>query len=158
MPLTEIDKAYLAGIIDGEGSICLAKSHSHRSNGLVYPTVRVASTDSRLIEWISNKVGTGAIHYTNAMNERCKSCHHIGWASNQAIAVLEMVRPYLIIKAEQADVVLDMWRVSAEAKREAGGYFGNGHPVPDWLKDYRDDAFIAVQALNKRGVNRAVNS
>ena len=41
MELTELQKGYIAGIIDGEGSICLTRNNAneHRS-----PNITVAST------------------------------------------------------------------------------------------------------------------
>jgi len=52
------EKAYIAGIIDGEGSIMLTKFHS---NQFPAPCVTVASTSYELLEWIKNRTGIGTI-------------------------------------------------------------------------------------------------
>lgn len=47
--MLETEKAYIAGIIDGEGSIMLQKFHS---NEFPAPCVSIASTSLELLEWI----------------------------------------------------------------------------------------------------------
>jgi hypothetical protein len=154
--LSDTDAAYLAGIMDGEGSITLVRSHAPRTRGrYVYPLVRIANTDRAIIDWVVRVVPLGAYSYRSAMNERCKDVHHIGWASNDAIAVLREILPFLVAKRNQAEIVLSLWAANEWAKAEAGGYFGNGHPVPDWLMARREEAFAKVAALNVRGVNHA---
>ncbi len=44
--MTDIESAYLAGIIDGEGTITLTKDGEFR-----YPAVSVASTTIEILEW-----------------------------------------------------------------------------------------------------------
>lgn len=57
MPLSKIpnlsptEAAYVAGILDGEGSISLVRSFASRTRGrYVYPVVRIANTDLLLLE------------------------------------------------------------------------------------------------------------
>ena len=47
--MNETSKAYIAGIIDGEGSILLLRLHK---NELPCPCVSIASTTLELLEWI----------------------------------------------------------------------------------------------------------
>jgi len=47
--MLETEKAYIAGIIDGEGSIMLIKFHK---NQYPSPCVSISSTDVELLEWI----------------------------------------------------------------------------------------------------------
>jgi hypothetical protein len=156
MYIKDTSLAYLAGIIDGEGSISLVRSHAKRTRGrYVYPLLRIANTDRAIIDWIAERIPFGARHYSSAMNERCKAVHHIGWASGDAIKLLSAVVPFLVAKQQQAEIVLRLWSLNECAKEEAGGYFGNHHPLPDWLIAAREQAFADVQALNKRGVARA---
>lgn len=56
--MTSEEKAYIAGIIDGEGSIMLTKFHS---NQFPAPCVTIASNSYELLEWIKSKVGIGTI-------------------------------------------------------------------------------------------------
>ena len=54
MELTEFEKGYIAGIIDGEGSILLTRFHAneHRS-----PCVSVASTTKEILSFLKEKCG-----------------------------------------------------------------------------------------------------
>lgn len=51
------EKAYIAGIIDGEGSIMLIKFHN---NQFPAPCVSISSTTIELLQWIKSitKMGT----------------------------------------------------------------------------------------------------
>jgi len=46
--MTELELAYLAGIIDGEGSIMLLKYHKSEYPS---PCISISSTDIELLEW-----------------------------------------------------------------------------------------------------------
>lgn len=47
--MLETEKAYIAGIIDGEGSIMLIKFHK---NQYPSPCISISSTNVELLEWI----------------------------------------------------------------------------------------------------------
>lgn len=150
--LTPERAAYVAGIIDGEGSISLVRSFAKRTKGrYVYPLVRVGNTDSLLIEWLKETVGGGSSHYTTQTNERCKVCRHIVWAANEAIDLLYAIYPYLVIKRDRARIVIELHEANEKAKAESGGYFGNGHPIPEPLVRKRRDAYASLIAANKKG-------
>lgn len=155
--MTEAVKAYLAGIMDGEGSISLAQSGAKRTRFYIFPLVRIANTDPVLIEWIASQVGMGARQYTSAMNVRCKPCHHISWACGEAVELLTAILPYLVIKRDRAEIVISLWRQNERAKAEAGGYFGHGHPLPLALIEARVTAKREVDRLNRRGVRHPVD-
>lgn len=52
------EKAYIAGIIDGEGSIMLLKFHN---NQFPSPCISISSTTLELLEWLKNKTRVGTI-------------------------------------------------------------------------------------------------
>lgn len=56
--MTETEKAYIAGIIDGEGSIMLIRAHPREFPS---PCVSIASTTMELLKWVKSTVGSGAI-------------------------------------------------------------------------------------------------
>ena len=159
MPLTKTDKAYIAGLLDGEGSISLVKSFAKRTNGrYVYPYIRIANTDKVMIDWLRSKLSNGYRGYHSKLHEGCKDVHHLAWASNEAIELLRMVRPYLVSKAQRADIVLRLSDENRKYLKLAGGYFGNGHPLPDELMEKRRVAFDLLQKLNKRGIENVTSN
>ena len=71
--INQIEKAYIAGIIDGEGSIMLQKFHSNEHPS---PCVSIASTTLELLQWIKSTVGNGRItKKKNYNNEKHKDCY-----------------------------------------------------------------------------------
>lgn len=99
--------AYLAGIIDGEGTICMYRL------GLKYKcyTVRVhfSNTNPVLIKWVSDRLG-GYIKLDNnsSRHENWKDAYT--WSITHRVNIvwfLEHVLPYLVIKKQQAQIVID---------------------------------------------------
>lgn len=71
--MLETDKAYIAGIIDGEGSIMLQKFYSNEPPA---PCVSIASTTLELLKWVQKTVGKGTIKLKKNYNtEKHKDCY-----------------------------------------------------------------------------------
>ena len=120
---SEVDRAYLAGIIDGEGCIHLGKrevAHPVRWSGRGRkPTswarfdgkVHVVNTDMRLLEWLHARwPGRFITSRPPSPNQkggvRCKPSHALYWGSRLAKPVLEEALPFLVLKREQAEILL----------------------------------------------------
>lgn len=56
--MTETEKAYIAGIIDGEGSVMLQRIHKNEHPS---PCVSITSTTLELLEWVKDTVGKGRV-------------------------------------------------------------------------------------------------
>jgi len=152
MPLTKTEIAYIAGIFDGEGSVSLVKSHAARTRGrYIYPLVRIANTDEALINWLEKKIPFGHRLYTSYRNGSYKKVHHFGCACGEAIEFLRLILPYLIIKHKRAKLLLNYWAENEKARLDAGGYFGNHHPIPDWLMERRNAVAKELARLNQKG-------
>lgn len=93
--LSETEKAYIAGIIDGEGTIALHKDT--RRGILCEPRISIANSNRDLLEWLKHKLFSTA-HITRFEL----------YANNyDAMPLLKAVKPYLRIKKKQADLVLE---------------------------------------------------
>lgn len=119
------DKAkysYLAGIIDGEG--CLLVSRSNRGNYMnYYGRIHVKNTDYRLIQWLLDHFG-GNVHSGTPTDlekhSKAYSWYFSGDAHDKETLLLALM-PYLIVKKEQAKILVEFFRMSGEknpAKRE----------------------------------------
>lgn len=109
--MTETEKAYIAGIIDGEGSIMLQKIHS---NEFPSPCISIASTTLELLEFIKITVGKGSIIKKKNYNESLhKDCYSYVLRRNHAINLLIEIYPYLIIysKKERAKLIIEKYRL-----------------------------------------------
>ena len=114
MNLTETEKAYLAGIFDGEGSVgyyLKGKSGYHTAQVAIY------NCDPRVMDWIRDKVKFGSIS-TNQ-----KTGKYIGWSwicnsNRQVTEFLTTIRPYLIVKSDQVDLLLSLRDAEQEIRSE----------------------------------------
>lgn len=109
--LTETEKAYLAGLLDGEGCVGISKIKS-RSNLREYDyRLRVIITNSNfpVICWLKEKTGIGcAYEYKKSFSDKWKLIHRWQATSEQARDFLEAVRPYTIIKSEIIDLCMQL--------------------------------------------------
>lgn len=108
--MTETNKAYLAGIIDGEGSIMLQKFHK---NQYPSPCVSIASTTLELLDWIKIVVGEGCIiKKKNYIPSRHQDCYSYVLKYNSAITFIADIYPYLIIpsKKKRAELLLTKYK------------------------------------------------
>ena len=112
-PIETLDSetlAYLAGIIDGEGSIYVAAVGPQRTRS-VYPIVCVAMTDLDLINWIAGilKAGTVKNHGTakrSKENPHWKKQYRTQLFGKRAQLICGRLLPFLRVKRRQAELVL----------------------------------------------------
>lgn len=90
--LSATEAAYVAGIIDGEGTITLTRTH--RAEGR-RPIVSIASTELPLLQYIRSIIGAGRI--TGKMTARSHHSPSFAYviSSRQALALLGQISGYL---------------------------------------------------------------
>ncbi len=107
--MNEIDLAYLAGIVDGEGSIELKLQKS----GTLDLIVHVFNSASPLFIWIESRVGAGKTYdiHRRARIERPDWAPVFNWniSGEPASALLIDLLPYLVIKDDQARLAIEAW-------------------------------------------------
>ena len=88
--------AYVAGLMDGEGSIGFTRSRS-----AMVPRVSITNTDIELLEDLKNAFG-GHIQKLTRGKENWKTAY--AWVLNNSKAVdfIEKIEPWLRVKKEQA--------------------------------------------------------
>jgi len=102
--LSPTDAAYIAGIIDGEGTITLTKRHSNEMRQLV---VSISNTEIELLNYALQAIGAGKI----TGKRTYKDHHFVGFtysiSNRQALSLLEQIQPFLhSYKARRAALVL----------------------------------------------------
>ena len=110
--LSKTQASYLAGIIEGEGTITIVKSA--RLIGDLTPSLSVANTNKDLIDWLLNNVG-GRVMSSQPKNKNYKLKYN--WITSSVLdvsVIIKMVYPYLIIKKSNAKKVLAFckWRLN----------------------------------------------
>jgi hypothetical protein len=105
--LSPLDAAYIAGFVDGEGCISL-----HPRGPSANIKLFAHNCKRFVLDWIAEVTGVGAVS-RHAM-ESTKRSESFYWQANssRAIHVIRQIRPYLRIKAPQADAVMEAFRLA----------------------------------------------
>lgn len=95
--------AYLAGLIDADGSIRFKTDHSTKQK-VRRPFVTVYNTNKDLITWLGETLGNGCVTKGNLGRDQV-----LAWTiqgAHDVYALLIAIRPWLIVKAVDADTAL----------------------------------------------------
>ena len=138
--MTEVEKAYIAGIVDGEGSIGLWRHHKNETHT---PNVTIANNSLPLLQWIQSKAGG------HIVSKKKRQAHHgdsYAWSVRQdrAIKFLNEIKAYLILKKPQAELITGEYKA---VTHRAGKY------TPEMLM--KKEALAAqIRSLNKRNTRQ----
>lgn len=140
----DIDLAYLAGIIDGEGTISIAM----RRNDMTFsPWVIVGNTNIEIIKEVKKIVSEiigREIRWTSykPQSAKWKLCYKISvYRHDEVRGLLSAVRPFLRGKTQQANIMLRYLDI-------APGQHGSSEAR---MVTERVDLKNQIQFLNKRG-------
>ena len=144
----ELELAWCAGLIDGEG--CISITRRNVNTGGCNKTlshaqcVQVNMVHLDTLRRIQSLLGCGNI----CRHSSCKLTKRQAWSwsatGQKAIASLALVRPYLYAKADEADLVMSFYDLG----RAWGGRFSRS--VPPELIAAREDLCERVRALKWR--------
>lgn len=144
------DLAYLAAIIDGEGTLTIKKVRP--SGGGKSPTYRaiveVGNTSRALIDWLCSRFGGNA--YDRTFTGRWRRMWYWNLNTDNMETVLESIQPYLVIKRRQANVLLSFLRGGEFRPRARPGLRGFGRISVDELAR-REVHYQLAKQLNLRG-------
>jgi hypothetical protein len=135
---TEPERAYLAGLIDGEGSIFATFRESDQCTTV---RVNICNTDARLIDWVAAR-WRGRQSVTDRVKYEQKPIHRWDADGSNAVEILRAALPYLVIKREQADLAFQLIATTHNHGRR--GY-------PPEVKEHRLGLVRQLQAMNRRG-------
>lgn len=102
--LTPPEAAYIAGLIDGEGTITLTRKHRHENRQLA---VTISNTDKQLLDFVLSTIGAGKI--TGKRTTRSNHTPSFTYAlyNRQALNLLAQIQTYLrTYKAERTILIL----------------------------------------------------
>ncbi len=102
--MKETEKAYLSGIVDGEGTICLNRAKCGKLDRF-RPCVMISNTNPSVLKWIIKKTKFRC-HLSKHTDKR-KAKYAIQYALfltkyKDMKSFIEIIYPYLIIKRKQA--------------------------------------------------------
>jgi hypothetical protein len=140
MKYKDTDIAYLAGLIDGEGTISCSSQTLKTGQIALNKVLSIFNTNLVLISWITTRFG-GVVH-SRKRKTIWKEEHQVKWPVAEAVKILELTLPYLVIKREQAEIFLALHETKT------------GSVVSNELHEYRQRLVDRSQELNKRGCNK----
>ncbi len=146
--MTEVDRAYLAGIIDGEGTIGVRKGIRKDSGGVRYaPTVRVQMVDQEAIDLLRENFN-GSYYYVRKGKLSNNRDQHL-WVMDfrNGHKFIEEILPFLRVKKPQAMVLKRYYEC---------GHFNNGKKLSDEEIVFREECFLELKKLNRRGKHECV--
>lgn len=101
--LSIAEAAYLAGLIDADGSI----GGKYASSGAVTYRVVIGQKDREVLDWVLETVGAGRIRRQKRTSSYKPLVFHsyILTAKTQVLDLVSQLSPYLIVKQRQAKLV-----------------------------------------------------
>ena len=134
--ILQTDLAYLAGLIDGEGTISCSVNKTKKGFLALQKQLSIFNTNIVLISWITARF-SGTVH-SRVRSEKWKEEHQVKWSATEAVIILELVLPYLVIKREQAEIFIALHKTKSNS-------------VSKETHEYRQRLCDRIQELNKRG-------
>ena len=144
-----ISTEYLAGFIDAEGCLMIARSKDRRYPRPQYRArVCVSNTNRAILEDVQRAYG-GILVNQAARKAGWKTAYQLVWGDRMEEQVLPLVVPHLRLKREQAMVIL---RLIRHKKRTRQGRDKNGFaPFSDEVMAFREALYKQMRELNAKG-------
>ncbi len=137
--LSQAEAAYLAGVVDGEGTITLTHIHKGANRQL---SVSITNTERQLLDWVRQVIGAGRITTKRRYSERHMPSFTYGITNTQALELLRQIAPYLRThKRLRAELVLDRYKALTPR---------NGKYSPELLEQ-REKFIRTVLAITSKG-------
>lgn len=132
--LSETDKAYLAGLIDGEG--CLIMDGA--SDRMIRPKLQLIMTDQTLVEWVGHVWGTPVRRFAkHRAQPHHKDQFRTTLTGMRAVDAIRVIYPYMRLKQRQADIFVEWSKTSARLKVDR-----------EWVQALRLDLKRQMHVLN----------
>ena len=139
--------AYAAGIIDGEGCICIYKHRKRKDtkHGYIFAlTVRVTNTNEYIINWFKMQFGGGICKMADRTSRGYKDCWQWAISGKKASDFLKLIEPYLLIKYPQAELA-----IAFQTKKSRRPTIGKCTTDSEIVLQEAD--YILAKEMNKRG-------
>lgn len=149
-PLSDIDKGYIAGLLDGEG--CLTSFTTKVQGGRYWNTkyfIQIIVRQEEPIRWLREVTGIGYVFRRDRQKQGWQDLW--GWrvTGRYSCEVLEQILPYLKIKHRQAEIFLQLRDVVKAGKAFRKGKNGAiSRPLEEWRE--RQKLIDEIHLLNGR--------
>lgn len=141
---------YLAGFLDAEGSLMIAKSRGRGSwNPQYRARISLSNTDRSALEDIQRAYG-GILANDPRTEVGWRHAYQLVWTDGMAGQLLSLVTSHLRIKREQANVLLDFIRHKKGTRQGRNGRCFAA--LSNEVIAFREGLYRRIRELNARGV------
>jgi hypothetical protein len=147
--MEEVKLAYIAGIIDGEGSIMIQRQASksfmeqRAKSGCFHPHyspgVRVGMLQREPLDFIVNTTKIGFVHEEKPYHHKRPMYRWMIRTKKEIEEFLPLVMPFLLVKKEQAELCLRFMREWVSC---------NGVRITPEIQAEREKAWLSMRKLN----------
>lgn len=96
--------AYLAGLVDGEGTVTLSRRHKSENRQLV---VSISNTELPLLQYVLEVVGVGKITSKKTYRSHHAPGYTYSVSNRQGLSLLKQIHPYLrTYKAKRTALII----------------------------------------------------
>lgn len=88
--LSDIDAAYIAGLVDGEGTVTLSRRHKQDMRQLV---ISISNTDLALLDYVLQTVNAGKVTHKRTTSEKHTPSAAYSVSNRQALTFLSQTAP-----------------------------------------------------------------
>lgn len=144
---------YLSGLVDGEGFIGIAKQIRKDRPSPAYRTIfQIANTHKLLMDTLKQEFGGNVYIITREANDKGWKEQYVWHCYDTKTAeLLPQLIPYLIVKKQQAILIIEFIKNKKTFKRKSLGVGKGSSPLSQGEIDYREILYQKVKVLNKRG-------
>jgi len=97
--------AYIAGLVDADGTITLTRKHINENR---HPVISISNTDRCLLKYVIENVGAGKITAKRTVSKNHTPSYVFAIYNRQAMNLIRQLKPYLrTYKAARAELILD---------------------------------------------------
>src|SRR3990172_3163537 len=106
--ITIPERAYLAGLVDGEGCISISEYRNPKKTATTILTLSltVSSCDKDILDYWAEKTGLGSVFIGTRARSNSRTGYSWRLCSNKAVELIDLIYPYLMLKKEQADIAV----------------------------------------------------
>lgn len=110
--MTKVEAAWLAGFIDGEGTL------SARKNNVDYVLgyLNIYNTNVQVIKYITSLIG-GHVSRTNRATSRHKEGLKVSLYGRSTLPVIRAITPFLRIKQQQAQLLVELFTIQSRSTK-----------------------------------------
>lgn len=145
--MDEPGRAWLAGVIDGEGSIFLSKvvNRAYRRGFFYRPEFLVSNSNRMFLIRIAELIGEGTVHRAQKGGGGTKTRWEYVASAGVLRAILPQILPHIIVKRKQAEKMLEYFE------------FIDTHPlwghkqVESSYYEILDSLYLQLKKLNQKG-------